>query len=175
MRRNSTVRVAFLAAACALLLPLLAVSQEHKTVIGPRNIELHAGAEALRHGDAEEGLRRTLEGLEHASTPREKVAGMSNACAGYMMLGRPDDALDWCNRALQINDRHWRALTNRALVYLELGRYDESDADISQAEELAPGAHSVKSVRAMLRDATDPVTPQIVVDDRRQPASDAVP
>lgn len=175
MPRNPTVRTSCLAAACALLLPLLAVAQEHKTVVGPRNIDLYAGAEALRDGDAEEGLRRTLKGLKYAATSRERVAGMSNACAGYVMLGRPEDALEWCNRALGIQERYWRALTNRALAYLELERFDESEADISLAEELAPGARSVKTVRAMLLDATDPVLPQIVVDDRRQPASETAP
>ena len=88
------------------------------------------------------------------------------------MLDQPEEALNWCNRALELQDRHWRARTNRALAYLKLGRFEECDADISLAEELAPGARTVKRVRAMLLDATDPVTPQIVVDDRRQPADD---
>ncbi len=168
MQHVRTARQIHLAVACALLLSGGATAQEHKTVIGPGNADLHAGAEALRDGNAEEGLRRTLLGLEYATTTREKVAGLSNACAGYMMLGRPEEALGWCNRALEIQGRHWRALTNRAMVYLSLGRYAESDADITLAEELAPGARSVKDVRARLLDATDPVTPQIIVDDRRQ-------
>ena len=165
MSVEMTAKVARLAVVCLLLATATASGQEFKTIIGPPNVDLHEGAQLLM-------AERTLRGLEHAATPRERVAGLSNACAGYVMLDQPEEALNWCNRALELQDRHWRARTNRALAYLKLGRFEECDADISLAEELAPGARTVKRVRAMLLDATDPVTPQIVVDDRRQPADD---
>lgn len=172
MGPGMTAKVAHRAVVCLMLATVAAYGQESKSVIGPSNIDLHHGAELLKAGEAQEGLERTLRGLEYAANPREKVAGLSNACAAYLMLEQPGEALSWCNRALELQDRHWRALTNRALAYLELGRFEESDADISLAEELAPGARTVKLVRSMLLDATDPVTPHIVVDDRRQPADD---
>ncbi len=172
MNVERTARVASLAVVCLLLATATARGQEFKTVIGPSNIDLHEGAMLLKAGEAREGLDRTLKGLERAANPREKVAGLSNACAGYVMLEQPAEALTWCNRALELQDRHWRALTNRALAYLQLERFEECEADISLAEELAPGARTVKLVRSMLLDATDPVTPHIVVDDRRQPADD---
>lgn len=173
MKSRGTAGLASLVAGCVLLTANPAVGQEYKTVIGPTNIDLHEGAELLKSGAAEEGLRRTLAGLEYAVSPRDKVAGMSNACAGYLMLDKPEDALPWCDQALAIQDEHWRALTNRALAYIKLGRFEDSEADISLAEQLAPNARSVKLVRSLLLDATDPVTPHIVVDDRRQPADDA--
>lgn len=167
-----TARLGRLAVVCAALSCASASGQESKTVIGPTNIDLHEGAELLKSGEAEEGLRRTLAGLEYAATPRDKVAGMSNACAGYVMLERPEEALPWCNKALEMQEKHWRARTNRALTYLKLGRFEECEADLSLAEELAPGARTVKLVRSMLLDATDPVTPQIVVDDGGQPVDE---
>lgn len=169
MRSGVTAGTGCLAVVCLMMYAATAGAQESRTVIGPSNIDLHAGAEALRHGDAGEGLRLTLAGLEYAATTDEKVAGMSNACAACLMLERPGEALDWCDGALEISGRHWRALSNRALAYLKLGRLEDAEADIRLAEELAPGALSVRTVRALLRDATDPVVPQVIVDDRRQP------
>ena len=158
----------------ALALPV-AVSQENKTVIGPSNEDLHEGAELLKRGDAAAGLQRTLKGLEYAATPREKVAGMSNACAAYVMLARYEDALPWCDQALEIRERNWRALVNRSLAYLKLGRLEEAEADLLLAEEEAPGARSVKLVRSIYLDVTDPVAPHVIIDDRRQTSDDEAP
>ena len=145
-----------------------AAAQESKTVLGPRNIDLAAGAELLKAGEAEKGLERTLEGLKHAASVRERVAGNSNACAGYVMLDQPENALPYCDEALEIRERHWRARVNRAHAYLKLARFSDADADLTVAEDVAPGSRSVKLVRAMYLDATDPVAPHVVVDDRRQ-------
>ena len=158
--------------ACLLACAGTAAAQEAKTVIGPRNIDLAAGADLLKSGDAEKGLERTLEGLQHAASVRERVAGNSNACAGYVMLDQPENALPYCDIALEIRERHWRARVNRAHAYLKLGRFSDADADLTVAEDIAPGSRSVKLVRAMYLDATDPVAPHVVVDDRRQVPDD---
>lgn len=144
-------------------------AQESKTIIGPRNPDLHDGANELLAGNAEEGVRLTLLGLQEASSRRERMAGMSNLCAGYVMLRELDTALHYCNQVLAENDRHWRAYNNRALAYILLERYEEADQDLQQAEALAANARTVKIARSMLLDATDPVAPNIVIDDRRQP------
>lgn len=149
-----------------------AVGQEMKMVIGPGNIKLHNGAELLKRGEAKRGLELTLEGLETAATPRERVVGMSNACAANVMLGRYTEAVSWCHQALEIRENNWRALVNRSHAYLKLGRFDRAEADLLAAEEIAPSARSVKLVRSMYLDATDPVAPLVVIDDRRQGEND---
>jgi Flp pilus assembly protein TadD len=88
------------------------------------------------------------------------------------MLDRLDEALDACNRALELDDRHWRSYSNRALVYLKQKRYAEAEQDISTGEELSPNARTLKTLRAMYRDAIDPVSPSIIIDDRREAAAD---
>lgn len=142
---------------------------ESKTVIGPSNPQLAQGSEALMAGDAEEGVRLTRLGLAVATNRREKLAGLSNLCAGYAMLAEYLEGLPYCNEALEINDRHWRALNNRALIYVKLRRYEEAQADILKGEEIAPNSRTLKVVKAMLLDKTNPVTPNIIVDDRRNP------
>ncbi|MFQ5609124.1 MAG: tetratricopeptide repeat protein [Woeseiaceae bacterium] len=138
-----------------------------RTVVGLRNPPLQDGADALLDGDAEKGVRLTLIGLAFAQGRRERQAALSNLCAGYLMLEKYGDALGFCNRALEENPRNWRALSNRALTYVNLDRYDDAKADLDLGQEIAPNARSLKEVRGMLRDEVEPVTPNIVIDDRR--------
>ena len=143
-----------------------------KTVLGPSNADLSDGAAALRAGDAEEGVRLTQRGLASVASSKDRVAGYSNLCAGLIMLERLDEALEACNHAIEINDRHWRGYSNRALIYIKQARYGEAEADIATVEELSPHARTLKTLRAMHRDAVDPVSPSIIIDDRREVAVD---
>lgn len=147
-------------------------SEESKTVLGPSNANLAKGAEALRTGDAEEGLRLTRLGLAVAANHRERVSGLSNLCAAHAMLQQWELALPYCDEALKLNDRNWRTYNNRALVFIKLKRYEEAEADILKGQELAPNSRTLKTVRAMLLDETDPVSPSIIIDDRRAPGGE---
>ncbi len=138
-----------------------------KTVLGPRNPALADGAQALLAGNIEQGIRLTKRGLEVAQGQRELQAGLSNMCAGYVLLGEYETALDFCNQALDVNELNWRALCNRALIYINLERYAEAEVDLVLGEEIAPGARALKEVRGIYMDATAPVAPSIVIDDRR--------
>ncbi len=139
-------------------------------MIGPRNQDLADGANALLAGDAKEGVRLTLLGLERAASTRDRRTAISNLCAGYVLLNDLDTALQYCDQALELDDKHWRAYSNRALVYVRMRRYEEAEADLQRAEALAPNSRTVGAVRTMLLDAVEPVAPNVVIDDRRQPA-----
>ena len=143
-----------------------------RTVIGPSNVDLADGAAALRTGDAEEGVRLTRRGLRSANSTRDRLAGYSNLCAGLIMLNRDEEAIESCDAAIAIDDRHWRSYSNRALANLKLKRYAEAERDIRRGEALNPNARTLKKVRAMYLDAVEPVTPNIIIDDRRQGAMD---
>jgi len=168
-------RVTALAAACLVVFwvaPLQSRAQDEGVMsmsfLGPHNRDLYAGAELLKEGEAEEGLQRTLKGLKYATSTRDKIAGMSNACAAYVMLSGYEEAVHWCDQALELRSENWRARINRSHAYLRLGQFERAKADLEAAEEIAPGARSVKLVRSMYLDATDPVVPHVVIDDRRQ-------
>jgi len=157
---------------CLCLAAAVAHGQESKTVLGPSNTDLYYGAKALLAGDAEEGVRLTLLGVQRAANSRDRITGMSNLCAGYIMLEQYEIGVSYCDKVLARNDQHWRSYSNRALAYLKLGRLEETEADLQKAEAIAPSARTVKVVRSMLLDATNPVAPLIVIDDRRQAADD---
>jgi Flp pilus assembly protein TadD len=147
---------------------------EAGTVIGPSNIDLADGAAALRVGNAVDGVRLTQRGLQSANNDRDRVAGYSNLCAGFIMLDDLDAALEACNRALEIDDGHWRSYSNRALVLVKQKRYTEAERDIDSGQALSPHSRTLRAVKAMLLDATDPVSPTIIIDDRRHaPPDDA--
>ena len=141
---------------------------DSRTVLGPRNPELNEGAQELLDGNIEEGIRLTRIGLDAAMGSRERQAGLSNLCAGYVLLEEYDTALEFCNLAISENENNWRALSNRALTYVYTGRYDEALADLERGEEIAPYARSLKEVRGILLDETEPVVPNIIIDDRRR-------
>ena len=165
-RRLSLIAAAVFAGLC--FAPAIQAVDESKTVIGPSNQALYDGARALIEGDGEEGVRLTLEGLAMVTSERDRVTAWANLCAGYVLLDQLDTALQYCNRVIEANDRHWRSYSNRALIFVRLERYAEAERDLGHAEAIAPKATTVKRVRAMLLDAVEPVTPRIEIDDRRQ-------
>jgi len=158
--------------ACLLLFASPLGAQENKTILGPENVALHDGAQALMAGDAAEGVRLTLLGLQQASNASERQTARANLCAGYALLGQYPVALDYCDEVLQENPRNWRALSNRALIYIKLQRFAEADRDLLRAEAINPDARTLQAVRRMYRDATDPVAPSIIIDDRRATPDD---
>jgi len=143
-----------------------------KTVLGPRNVYLNDGANALMAGDAGEGVRLTLLGLNMAQGLREEKVGHANLCAGFLMLGQAETALEHCNWVLEVDPYHWRTYNNRALVYLELERFAESEADIKAGQGLNPRSEKLKEVKGLYLDKVAPVDEKITIDDRRkQPES----
>lgn len=142
------------------------------TVIGPRNIPLYDGAQALLAGKNQEGIDLTLEGLQIAVGRREEEAALSNLCAGYIKIGNYDEALRYCNILLARNDKNWRGYNNRAVVYIMKKQWDKADADLTRGEALNPGAKTMKIARAMYMDAVHPVRPEVEIDDRQGEEND---
>jgi tetratricopeptide (TPR) repeat protein len=136
------------------------------STIGPRNPPLYEGARAFNAGDNENGIRLTLEGLSLALGRREEEAALSNLCTGYLRLRQFDNALTYCDRLLNLNDKAWRAYNSRAMIYLELEDYEKADQDLKRAEAINPSARTVKVARAMYMDTVHPVAPAVEIDDR---------
>lgn len=157
---------------CLLLAFAAAVAQQNTTILGPTNPNLYHGANELLDGNAEEGVRLTLLGVKFATNSRDRLTGMSNLCAGFIMLDQLETALSYCDKVLAKNNKHWRAYSNRALAHLKLGQIEQAEQDLQMAESISPNARNVKIIRSMLLDETDPVAPHIVIDDRRRPADD---
>lgn len=146
-----------------------AEDEQNSTIIGPSNPDLQEGANQLLAGNAKEGVRLTLLGLNLTANRRDKVTALSNLCAGYILLEQYETALDYCNQAIDVNEQHWRAYNNRALAYLKLKRFEEAKRDVIKGQEINERARTLKVVRGMVLDETDPVAEHIVIDERRRP------
>jgi tetratricopeptide (TPR) repeat protein len=157
---------------CLSLCAPILLAQDNKTVLGPSNVPLQDGANALKTGHGAEGVRLTLLGLKQARGSRERETAKSNLCAGYALLEQYELALEYCNEVLQENDKFWRGYSNRALIFVKLHRFDEAQQDLLKGEAISPNAHTLKAVRKMYRDAVNPVSPTIVIDDRRAPTDE---
>lgn len=142
-------------------------------VIGPKNLDLHRGAQLLLAGRTEEGIELTLRGMIVARGPREENAALSNLCSGYTVLKSLDVALDYCEQLIARDAESWRAYNNRALIYIMTKQYEKALQDLVRAEQLNPGARTLVAARALYRDAVDPVVPQVTVSDGPTPIDES--
>jgi len=143
--------------ACALLCAQAAVAADavpashSTTVIGMMNPLLAEGSEALERGRFEDGIRLTLAGLEEPATERDQAAGHSNICAGYAALKRYAEALEHCNRALELDPGNWRTYNNRAAVFVGLKQFDLAMTDVNAGLEIAPESATLRKSRDVVR------------------------
>lgn len=151
-----------------LSLSLSCGATEPNYVVGSLNPDLSEGARLLQVGKDEEGIRRTLLGLQSATNRRDEEAALSNLCAGYTNLGDYQTALKYCDILLARNDKAWRAYNSQAFIYVATKQYEKAEAALLKGEALNSGARSMKIARALYLDATQPVEPAIEIDDRRR-------
>jgi len=135
------------------------------TVIGPRNIPLYEGAQALLSGDHKEGIRLTHLGLKEALGNREESAALSNLCAGYIRIGKYSEAIKYCNQLLKKYENNWRGLNSRAVAYIMTNQLDLAEIDLFEAEKLNPNATTLKVAREIF---TDIVNSDLLGQDNKQ-------
>jgi tetratricopeptide (TPR) repeat protein len=133
--------------------PMLTQEQpDSRTVLGPANEYLSAGAEAIRIKQYDEGIRLTKLGLERPASPRDRSAGLSNLCAAHAAKNEPDLAIGYCTESLAISDANWRAYSNRAYAYYLKRMFDEADADLDMALSINPSAKQMPQIRGMMNE-----------------------
>jgi tetratricopeptide (TPR) repeat protein len=137
-----------------------------RSVFGPQNELLYAGAEAIRYGRYDEGIRLTLLGLERkGNTERNRAAGLSNLCAAFAAKNEPDEAIVYCTESLAITELNWQAWSNRSYAYWLKEMYDEAASDLERAMSLNDQARQLSQIRGMLNEAG--LQPRIVTEDRQ--------
>ena len=138
---------------------------DHGVVIGA-SVYLSAGADAIRRGDYDEGIRLTTIGLERqVRTVRDRAAGLANLCAAYVAKGEPDNAIPYCDESIELYDGNWRAFSNRSHAYLLKGMLEEAARDNEIAARMRPNAPHIQMIRGMLNERN--LTPRITMQEHR--------
>ena len=133
--------------------PAVGQSSASQSVFGA-DPNLSDGALALRLGDFEEGIRLTLEGLRSpagtAHSIRTRSSAHNNLCAGYVMGGKFQEALEHCNEALRLKPNNWHAYSNRAVLHTLTGSLSKAAEDIEQGKRITPDAKRLREAEEFL-------------------------
>lgn len=163
------------ASALTLLVLMLQMAEQKpgsETVLGPQNPELHDGAQLIIEGNAAQdaelvrrGIALTQTGLKYARGDRDENAGLSNLCAAHIIIKEYDRAITYCDLAIHRDPDNWHAYSNRALAYIFKKDFVAAERDLNRGLEIRPNSRTLEKVRLMYLNATDPVEPQVVIDD----------
>jgi tetratricopeptide (TPR) repeat protein len=136
---------------------------QNNTVIGANEF-LAAGAEEIRIGRYDEGIRLTNIGLTQAPSTSERAAALSNLCAAYAAKGMPDRAIDYCTQSLTIKN-NWRAYSNRSYAFYLKGQYKRAHEDLEIAASINPEARQIAKIRGMINERS--LLPSVIMEDHR--------
>ena len=144
----------------AKLLPCIAVLLA-ATFAGPSRAQefnranslINDAAFELDHGHFREGVKLAEEALRSGAVSADNYAGLyNNLCIGMTGLQRFDEALDYCNRALELSPRSWVFYNNRANIYFHQGQYDRALAEYYKAMTFSEGTSILmKNINLTLR------------------------
>jgi len=139
---------------------------DNRIVMGAGNELLSAGAEAIRFGAYDEGIRLTNLGLERRDTSsQDRASALSNLCAAHAAKNEPDMAIEFCSESLTMNSHNWRAFSNRSYAYWLKGMYSEATFDLDAAAAIAPRARQVLQIRGMINESG--LRPRVTVEDHQ--------
>lgn len=135
-----------------------------RTVIGGNEF-LAAGAEEIRIGQYDEGIRLTNIGLMQAPSVAERAAGLSNLCAAYAAKGNPDRAIEYCTQSIAVKEYNWRAYSNRSYAFYLKGQYQKAHDDLEIAASINPEARQIAKIRGMINERS--LQPRVIMEDHR--------
>jgi tetratricopeptide (TPR) repeat protein len=138
---------------------------DNRTVLGGGDEYLMAGADAIRAGRYEDGIRLTSIGLERAPRAIDRAAALSNLCAAHAAKGEADRAIAYCSESLTFNDRNWRAYSNRSYAYYLKGMFSEATFDLDAAAAINPSAKQVLQIKGMINERS--LQPRVIMEDHQ--------
>ena len=117
------------------------------------NSLINDSAFELDHGHFRDGVALAEEALRSGGVSADNYAGLYNTlCIGLTGLQRFNEALDYCNRALELNPRSWVFYNNRANIFFHQGQYDRALAEYYKAMTFASGTSILmKNINLPLR------------------------
>lgn len=94
---------------------------------------INDAAYALEKRDWERGVNLSRSALQSTLSSGAFPLVNNNMCIGLTFLQQTDEAMDYCNKAIEGRPRQWQFYNNRAIAHFYQGDYDRSLADYYMA------------------------------------------
>ncbi|NNC37056.1 MAG: hypothetical protein HKO02_06350 [Hyphomonadaceae bacterium] len=98
---------------------------------------ISSAATAFERGDYAKSVSFSKYALKQGLKKSRKTAALSNLCAALGVQAQYDDAMEACNKALELKPDNWRALSNRAVLHSLTGNEEQARTDMQAAIVLA--------------------------------------
>lgn len=100
---------------------------------------VNESAYALDREKWREGTSLARQALESGELmPGNIPSAYNNLCVGLTGLGRFDEAMEACTKAINLKPRQWSFYNNRGNIYYYLGQYDRALAEYYKAMTFSP-------------------------------------
>ena len=116
--------------------PRFSVEQSGKRIV-------NKGVTAYMKGDFSKAIAYNRNALHQGLKIRHKAVVYSNQCAALGAQARYEDALEACDKALELAPSNWQAFSNRAAVNWLNGDKLQAKQDIQAAKNLDSGAADI--------------------------------
>ena len=136
---KSTIKTTIAAALfAAMASPALAADSSLQfTVESNATRSISSSASAFQKGDFRKSATFSKYALKQGLKKSRKAAAYSNLCAALGAQDEFESAKEACDRAIELNPKNWRALSNRAVINSLVGDQDSAIQDIDSAILLA--------------------------------------
>ncbi len=129
-------QIMFAASVVAVLVAGPATSQ----MFSRGNGMVNDSAYALDREDWDRGAALAKEALRSGELmPTNIPAAYNNYCIGLTGMAKYDEAMEACNKAIQLRPRQWSFYNNRANIHFYLGQFDRALAEYYKAMTFSPG------------------------------------
>eukprot|EP00123_Amoebidium_parasiticum_P016888 comp23624_c1_seq1/m.40249 comp23624_c1_seq1/g.40249 ORF comp23624_c1_seq1/g.40249 comp23624_c1_seq1/m.40249 type:complete len:512 (-) comp23624_c1_seq1:543-2078(-) len=130
----------------------LALHPDHKKArlqfkkVKQLNADKEAGNTAFREGRYEDAYLLYTQALEIDPLNTDTNSKLyNNRATVSLKLGKIDEAIDDCTKALELDDKYIKVYQRRAKCYMDSGRYEEAVRDYEAISKLEPTNREVKS------------------------------
>jgi Flp pilus assembly protein TadD len=98
---------------------------------------IRSAATAFEKGQFSKSASFSNYALKQGLKKSRKTAALSNLCAALGAQGEYDEAMEACNKAIDLAPQNWHALSNRAVIYSLTGNEEKAREDMQAAILLA--------------------------------------
>lgn len=132
-----TLRRSLLLGAAAMMLTAVTASAQ---MFSRGNGLVNEAAYALDRENWRQGAALAQEALRSGELmPSNVPAAYNNLCIGLTGLGKFDEAMAACNKAIEMKPRQWSFYNNRGNIYFYRSEFDRALAEYYKAMTFSPG------------------------------------